>query len=878
MAAPRISPVSTGSPVYTVHDAKALVADLTLDVGITTPFPVVEVRLPAAADAQVNLVRGNVSLPLLPGPVNDSTTFAQRRIVADTTTDGTDLVLGIEIRATAGAVSGETWSVRGEATAPQPVWQFTQGDNTPADPTVTRIMCDPVADFTITAPGLTVGAVSEGTQVTLTAAAAVGTAAAPTVVGSPVPAVARTWSKTGGLAIPSFPTTCSAGPQGVFTTPGVYVEKGIAVSQEVWFETGCAGPVGTLNNTAPPQPLTIKARPQHLALVLDRSGSMQGDRWENAKTAARILGDLFAVMRAGVNPADRIEQLVFEDPSCTWHPVADPIIQPVLAPSDPGSVAGMVCQVDFGPPGSCTPIGDGLIRAIDDLAVLPAGGNPKYTVVLLTDGYENSGSVRVAASTPIPPGVSGIQQFGVARQTGAARQRVNQDLSLYTIGLGPTVQEDVLDTLATQSQGVYRHVVKVSEVADAMAQMVSFSQSTQRVAPDPGTGLTERVVSLDPRVSRLAVAVLWNDPADTVELAWRTQGSGASFTPVAAAVQRCPTHGLASVDLTMLFGTDEDSVPGTEWRIVHVDSAGADLPLPDTDLLVFVDLFVRVDVVFDRDTYGTGDPMVITARLRAGDDPVTNASVTVELTRPKESLGTFLARNGTTFKVSPPRPPDPHAPKAAMLTELLRRHELPGGLPVVEPSAIFEDGSDRLFDDGEHHDGPAGNGDFANRYVELDKEGTYTWRVNVEGRLQDGSRFSRVLTVSKWVGITPDPDKSQVIVGSTTSSRGRLLTEITVYPLDRNGEFLGPFRPDDVLFKSSGCPFRPGREEKQQTSPDGVRYPCRDGGTVLSRYDGGYSRVLMCEKGVESTVAIMVKGVGLAPVVIGGDREVRSES
>ncbi|MFE5690840.1 hypothetical protein [Streptomyces sp. NPDC056512] len=105
----------------------------------------------------MTLIRGAVSLPLLPGPVNDTTTFAQRRIVAGTDTDGIDLVLGIEIRAIVGAASGETWSVRAQATDPQPAWQFTQGDNTPAAPTVTRIMCDPVADFTVTAPCLTAG-------------------------------------------------------------------------------------------------------------------------------------------------------------------------------------------------------------------------------------------------------------------------------------------------------------------------------------------------------------------------------------------------------------------------------------------------------------------------------------------------------------------------------------------------------------------------------------------------------------------------------------------------------------------------------------------------------------------------------------------------
>ncbi|MFF0445262.1 choice-of-anchor X domain-containing protein [Streptomyces sp. NPDC004609] len=874
MAVPSISPATTGSPVYTVHDSKGLVADLRLDMS-TAVVSAFTVRLPATADARVTLIQGATSLPLLPGPIGDNTTFPGRRVHAEAVADGTDTVLGVELRATAAAAAREVWSVRAQADTPQPMWQFTQPDNDPGDLTVTRLMCDPVAGFTASAPTLVGGAVSEGDGVTLAADLATGTAARPTVVGGPAPAPAYRWSATGEVPIPGFPS-CSAAPQAVFPTPYVNVPRSIEITEEVWFETGCAGPAGMLHTTSAPLPLIIRPRPQHLALVLDRSGSMSGDRWDHARTAAQILGNLYTAVRRGACPDDRIEQLVFEDTSATWHPVADPLIQPVLAASDIGSAEASICQVNFGSAGSCTPIGDGLVRGIDDLALMPGQADARYTVVLLTDGYENSGSVRVSPSTPLPAGVSGIQLFSVARQTGAARQRVNQRLSLYTIGLGATVQEDVLDALATQSKGVYRKVSTGPEVLDALAQTVSFSQGAERVPTAPGAGPEERLVTLEPRVGRLAVAVLWSDPQDTVELAWRDPGSGGAFTTVAMDVKRCPTHGFTTADLAALFG-GEDSVPATEWRIRHLDVNGDPLPLPATDLLVFVDLPVAVDVVFDRETYGTGDPMVITARVAAADGPVTSASVTAELARPGESLGTFLSVNGSEYQPSQPSGTDPHAPKAQMLTDLLRRYGWEDGLPVVEPGSIFEDGTNELFDDGAHHDGEAGDGSFANRYTELDKEGTYTWRVVVWGETPDGSAFSRVLTVSRWVGVTPDPDHCEVRVDEVTSGQGPR-TRITVWPRDRNGEFLGPFRPTDVIFRSSNCPFQQTTENDGEPDPHGVRYPCRDGGTVLSRYDGGYSRVLDCEKGTPNTVSITVRGVELPPVDTGHRSESRSSA
>jgi hypothetical protein len=871
MPNPSLSPASVGSTVYTATNSKGLVADLSFDFAGTGTFVEFKVSYPqAAAGVQVKLEQGGISLAL---PAHDTTTFASlhRRIDADAAASGSDTVLTCKITSTLGVGSNEAWRVQASSSSPQ-TWQLTQGDNTPVDPTITRIMCDPVAGFMITAPTLAGSTVKEKDTVTLTASPATGPVAAPTVVGSPAPPVSYSWTKTGNLAISDFPH-CSASQTMSFNAPGVYAPQTVDIVQEVWFEGGCPpSAAGFLRSAAPAQSLTIAARPQHLALVLDRSGSMTGPRWENAKTAARILAHLFVAMRSSVVAADRIEEIVFEDASCSWHAAPiDKRITSVLPMSSIGSADGQICGVNFGPAGTCTPIGDGLIKAIDDLAALGVANDPHFTIVLLTDGYENSGTIRVSGNTPAP--APPVQDFWTARQTGTARD-VNARLSLYTIGLGPTVQEDVLDALAVP-QG-YRHVVDVNQVGDAMAQMVSFSQAAQRVAPEPiaGTGDTQRLVKVDPGVSRLAVSVEWSSSTDTIGLAWRKQGTTGPFDDISkpggdAAVKKCPTHGFIWVDVAALFtvGGVQNPVPPTEWQIVHYNSSAAAQPLPDSDLLVFVDLFVRADIVFDRERYRTGDPMVITARLRAGDDPVTKATVTVELARPGESLGTFLATNGAGYK--PPAKPtgaDPDAPKAQMLKDLLSKHERGPGLPIVTPPSIFEDGSNQLFDDGAHHDGAAGDGNYANRYLALDKEGTYTWRFAIAGELADGSVFSRVMTISKWVGIKVDPAGSPVTTSVLPSPAGTQLTQVTVYPKDRNGEFLGPFRPDEVIFKSSSCPFQ---KEERRTVPEGVIYPQKDGGTMISRYDGGYTRVVECKEGEQSTISIIVQGQKLGPVTTG---------
>jgi Mg-chelatase subunit ChlD len=865
MPNPSVNPTGLGSIVYTAINSRSIVADLSLDVLTTNPFPQFHLRYPAAAtDVEITLFKGATPLPLPVddgGSFSDSATFAQRRVTGGVSLAGAELVLDGEIRALSMAANNEVWSIRATSSTPT-TWQFSQDDNTAGDPTITRIMSDPVATFTLAAPSLSSNTVREKDTVTLAAAAATGTSAAPTVIGNPVPPARYSWSKAGLIAVPAFPA-CGGSTQMVFVAPGVYGSKTLTLGLDVWFEGGCPGPVGFLHTTAPGKTITVKPRPQHLALVLDRSGSMAADtRWDNAVTAAQILTHLFVAMRLSVENADRIALLVFEDDGCSWHTGPSPLIGPVLGLESVAGAAAAITGVKFGQPGSCTPIGDGLIVAMDQLATLGVADDPRFTIVLLTDGFENAGSVVVDPNTPVP---MGITKFSQARNTGLARQNVNTRLSLYTIGLGSTVQEDVLDALAAQSQGVYRHVIDVSQVGDALAQMVSLSQQAQRLIPAPAAG-TSRLVAVDPGVSRLAISVTWTDPTDTIALRMRETSGGGGFTPVAAATTQCPTNGFVTVDLTAMFGGDETAVPATEWEITHQDSASSPIAIPDNDLLIFVDLLVQADFSFDQPSYSTGDPIVITARLRAGDDPITDARVAVELARPGESLGTFLATNGHEYRPDPIGGPDPALGKQLMLQTLLRRADRPDGLELLTPSSIFEDGSNELFDDGNHFDGSSGDGNFANRYLDTDLEGTYTWRFAVTGRLPDGSDFSRVVTISKWVGIGIDPRATEIMTEQLDALHEGIRYAITVVPQDGDGQLLGPFRPADVIFRSSDCPFEVTDPEKLPRVPDGVVYPLKGGGTIISRYHGSYTRIIECPKGVATTVTITVRGVDLPPL------------
>jgi hypothetical protein len=878
MPDPAISPTTTGQTTYTITNSDGMSADLNLTVPTTPSFPTFDVRYPTAATGvQVTLVRleGAITktLDLLPGPIDDSTTFANRRIVASTTPAGTDTILTCEIRATIGAAT-ESWTVRIGGLASNQC-QFTQPENDPAALTITRVMCDPIASFTI-APGTTV---KEKAAVTLTALSAI---ASTTVVKAPTasnPTVSYKWTYSGNIAITDFPA-CGSSPTMPFNAPGVYGNKTINISLQVWFDGACPSDVGFLNNSSAAQSLTIEPRTQHLMLVLDRSGSMSGSKWENAKTAARILTHLFVALRSGVNTTDRVGILVFEDQKCTWHSLpVDPLIAPALAPSSTGSADSASCGVNFGPAGDCTPIGDGLYKSMELLNGLGVADDPKFTIILLTDGYENSGTIRVDPNTSAP---ALVKNFSVARNDFP---NVNSRLTIYTVGFGSTVQDDVLDALplpaGTGPSGNYRNVTDGGQLKEAFAQMVSFSQEAQQPtllpgapsSPDPSPLAQQRYFQVDPKVNRLALAIEWTNLSDTIELAKRNQGATGSFDPVSVAVKQCPTHGFVWVDVAALYG-GEDAVPATEWRVVH-KSGGTPQAIADGNILIFVDLYVKADVVFDKALYRTGDSMVVTARLRAGDQPITGAKVTVELARPGESLGTFLATNSQQYDLSQwydnlwhlwhtpgqwsssgqqysgpataSGGADPPHPKLALLQQLLHQKDM-DELPTLRPPSIFADGTNELFDDGLHDDGAANDGNYANVYTNTDMEGTYTFRFHVEGTLPDGSSFNRVMTISKWVGVNVDPLSSVLTVNYALDAPvGFQAAEMVVLPIDQRGEYLGPFRASELEFRTTAGQF----EE-----------------TTVSHFAGHYSRKLIYKRGEVPIVTLSVQGKPFVPVVV----------
>ena len=163
-------------------------------------------------------------------------------------------------------------------------------------------------------------------------------------------------------------------------------------------------------------------------------------------------------------------------------------------------------------------------------------------------------------------------------------------------------------------------------------------------------------------------------------------------------------------------------------------------------------------------------------------------------------------------------------------------------------AGIFADGTSLLIDDGAHGDDAAGDGIYANTFADTTKEGTYTFTFDIVATLPDGSTFARTYTESKWVGVEVAPWNSVVNLTAATSLAGGLVSrQIIVTPRDARGEFLGPFRTNEVAFRTTVGSFQ---------------------GDLVDLPDGRYSQALVYDRGQNPIVTITVQGKPLEPVVV----------
>jgi Ca-activated chloride channel family protein len=218
-----------------------------------------------------------------------------------------------------------------------------------------------------------------------------------------------------------------------------------------------------LELVAPPAEHAAERLPATVQVVLDRSGSMAGERLEAAKQALVRLVDR-------LDPADRFGVVAFDD-----------AVQVVLPAGRLSGKASARAAIEALEPGGLTNLSGGLLRGLQEARRV--AGKAGATLLLLSDGHANAG------------------ETDPARLGAVAAQARRHGITTSTFGIGLGYEETLLAGLARGGQGDHVFAEQGEQAAAAVAGAVDglLSKTVQAAS---------LLIRPDAPVERVT---LWND-------------------------------------------------------------------------------------------------------------------------------------------------------------------------------------------------------------------------------------------------------------------------------------------------------------------------------------------------------------------------------
>jgi Ca-activated chloride channel family protein len=189
-----------------------------------------------------------------------------------------------------------------------------------------------------------------------------------------------------------------------------------------------------LDLTAPAAPGDATRTPLHLAVVIDRSGSMRGPKLDTAKRCARFLA-------GKLRGDDQLSIVAYDNAVTLVHSLA-PVGE------DRTAIEHAIASI---PPGGQTNLSGGWLKAAEQLRAVKDGVGPRK-VLLLSDGHANVGIVDASELAAI------------------AKVAADDGIGTTTIGFGGGFDEDLMTAMADAGGGSAYFAATVDEAAGIFAQ------------------------------------------------------------------------------------------------------------------------------------------------------------------------------------------------------------------------------------------------------------------------------------------------------------------------------------------------------------------------------------------------------------------------
>lgn len=605
--------------------------------------------------------------------------------------------------------------------------------------------------------------------------------------------------------------------------------------------------------------------PVDIVLVLDISGSM-GSSVPGSTLNLRKLALLQQAVELFVRtwaihaiPNDRIGVLYFSTNLGTVPGIPGLVDVSANANAIIASVNGQTPQV-------CTAIGG----AVQNAFQLLSGGDHKKVIILFTDGEQTHNPMvdeegtpsklkikQLAGGAAVPFG--GYWCGGAAAATDPVGAAIIPDgqfvqdhgIQIHTIGVGVNGAsfEDLIDRLSSETSALHHFTSAPDEELDIFFTNDLISSlktaSLEIVKTDKGAlarGATQTLsVPVNAASTLLSLVISWKGEVSpsAVQVTVRAP-NGAAVTPT-----RTDQGGFYKVlkyEFPLRVKEGPPPSPTGNWSVTLTSQASAEPLLYQVTAFVDERCF-HYDFGFDRQEYGPGDQIRLTATLTQKSKPLPRADgLWVDVTAPAYSADTLLAAALPQAKAgkSSLDVTQPGSSKGAvdvtpydrLVASVIRSNpKLAAQLRAKTGMRVA------LYDDGrkDHGDAKAGDGIYSNLLSATKVAGSYQFRYHVLTPTACGRVERTEVTGTRVAPRVFEPRLSCVTV-KVQKNRAT----VTVRPQDRFGNLLGAGKPwaIDVL-----------------TSAGRLR------GQVVDNWDGTYSQQIELLKGKKDPhVAVLVKG------------------
>lgn len=351
--------------------------------------------------------------------------------------------------------------------------------------------------------------------------------------------------------------------------------------------------------------------PVSIVPVIDRSGSMVSSGYVDiTKTSSKQFVDLMGI-------DDRVAVVSFGSSGEVEYPtVASPTLQIINDPSVRDDVKTEIDSINFG---GCTYMGEGVEKARDLLNLAPG----KRAMVLLSDGYDNKGcdpnsttrkwAKDVATSLPV-------------------------DMPVYTCAIGPTSDQELLDQIATDTNGRYYYMPTIDDLFEIYNYVRGQVTGDSIIVNESLTASQSRVGAfVDSMVTEVTFSVAWvdsnikfvaRDPEENNEISVKLRDPRGHLLHSNSSHIRC-----AEGDGYVIFKLLEP-MPG-QW-FIEVSTLG------DTHVHYTVGGFVRspirIAIHLHPRHFASGTPLVIAAQIFDSDRLITGYHAKARVFSPSLSI------------------------------------------------------------------------------------------------------------------------------------------------------------------------------------------------------------------------------------------------